>query len=139
MGGTVGRKTLLSKNSVVIAGVRTKGIAWAGGSINLTSGEDDGIQCLANEAAEQSITISAEGLLKTNLLKDIALDPAASKLLTDLSFSFAIVDESNTTNGTLTGDFLMTAFDEGAPYNEGITFSATFESSGAWTYTPEAA
>jgi len=35
----------------------------------------------------------------------------------------------------LAGDFFLTSFEETGTYNEAVTFSASLQSSGDWTYT----
>lgn len=137
MSGKVGRSVLVKKNSVTLAGVRTTSLSFNSEPINLTTGENNGKRLLAAEAAEETVSISVEGLLKDSVLLDIALG-SGSKLLTDLTFENPIFDSgTNSDEGDLAGDFYLASFEEGAPYNDAITFSATFESSGAWTWDPE--
>ena len=65
--GAVGRKLLLKKNSTVLAGLRNVTVSKGDTSINVTSGENDGIQCLLSESAEQMITITFDGIEKDNI------------------------------------------------------------------------
>jgi predicted secreted protein len=136
----VGRKLLLKKNSTLIAGLRNVTISWSGGSIDLTSGEDNGIRLLDDLPAEEAITISGEGVMKEELFRNLILaNPGTTKKLTDITVEFPILNAANDTAATLACDFSMTAFEEGAPYKDAITFSLTLESSGEWTYTAESA
>lgn len=139
MAGMVGREALLKKGATVLAGVRTKTLSWGGESIDLTSGENDGIRLLASASGQEQIDLPLEGIAKDDELIAIALNPATSKMLTDITIEFAIREPGNTTKATLSGDFRLSSYEEGMPYNDAITFSATLESSGAWVYTPEAA
>lgn len=139
MAGNVGREALLTKNSVVLAGVRTKTLTWGGESIDLTSGEDSGIRLLADASGQEQLDIPVEGVVKDDTLIAIALNTATSKMLTDIELQFFIRDPANTTAATLSGNFRLSSYEEGMPYNDATTFSATLESSGAWTYTPESA
>jgi len=60
-------------------------------------------------------------------------------MLTDITIEFPILDTAtNSTAATLSGNFRISSFEEGAPYNDAITFSISLESSEAWTYTAEA-
>lgn len=129
MAGNVGRADSIEKNSVVIAGVREKSLAWAGEAIDVTSDEDGGIRRLLSEYGQQQLTISGSGVFKTGgPFRAIALTPGTSGLLTDIQYKFA-------DGGTITGDVLFTSYDEGAPYSEATTFSFTLEYSDTWTYT----
>lgn len=134
----VGRKLLLKKGGTVVAGVRTKTLSWSGEPIDLTSGEDDGYRKLEAASGQEQIDISFEGLMKEETFRSLVLG-SSSKLLTDITLEFPILDAGNSTAATLSGDFRISSFEEGAPYNDAITFSGTLESSGEWTYTPEAA
>ena len=138
MVGNVGRAASLEKNSVVLAGVRTKTISWGGESIDVTSGEDDGIRLLLSASGQEQIDIPVEGVTKDDTFLNIALDTTADKMLTDITLTFDIRNPTNTTAATLSGNFRLSSYEEGMAYNDGITFSATLESSGAWVFTPEA-
>lgn len=134
MAGAVGRKLLLKKNDVVLAGVRTKGFAWGGESIDISSGEDNGIRLLLADSAQEQIDLTVEGLMKGTTLRALIMNTSTSRMLTDITLEWPL-ETGQTNPATLEGNFRISAYEEGAPYNEAITFSATLESSGAWTYT----
>lgn len=127
MAGAVGRELLVTKNNVVIAGLRTATISWAGSSINITSGEDDGKRLLLEESGEEQIDIKCEGISKDDVFLAITIGKG-TRILTDIEIEFP-------SGATLAGDFRVSAFEEGAPYNDAVTFSMTLESTGDWTYT----
>jgi len=134
----VGRTLLLKKNDVVLAGLRSASLSWSGESIDLTTGEDSGKRVLEALSAQEQIDISAEGLMKEEQIRTLVLG-SASKMLTDITIEFPILDTAtNSTAATLSGNFRISSFEEGAPYNDAITFSISLESSEAWTYTAEA-
>lgn len=134
----VGRKVLLKKGGSTIVGLRTTTISWSGESIDVTSGEDDGKRLLLAASGQEQIDISGEGIMKEEQFRTLVLG-STSKLLTDVTLEFPILDTAtNSTAATLTGDFRISSFEEGNPYNDASTFSLTLESSGAWTYTAEA-
>lgn len=138
MAGAVGRELLVSKNNVVIAGLRTATLSWSGESIDITSGEDNGKRLLLAVSGQEQIDLSVEGIMKADVFRNLVLG-SSSKMLTDIEIEWPIVTAPNTIEATLSGNFRISSYEEGAPYNDAITFSATLESSGAWTYTPEAA
>jgi len=135
----IGREMLLRKNSTVLAGLRNVTISWGGESIDLTSAEDAGVRLLAAQNAQEQIDISAEFVLKDQVMLDIALNPATSKMLTDIDLEWPIITSGNAVEATLSGNFKLASFEQGNPYKDAITGSLSLESSGDWTYTAEAA
>ncbi len=138
MAATIGRKLLLKKNSVVLLGLRNVSISDGNESINVTSGEDDGLRLLLSETAEQGLDISFDGIAKDRILDEIAFDPSADRMLTDIEIEFPISNPANATPATITGNFRLGTFEKTHPYSEATTFSSTLESSGPWVYTAEA-
>jgi predicted secreted protein len=125
-----GRLAVLSKNAVAIGGVKVTGIKWAGEYMDVTDKDSNGIIEYLSTLATQQITLSVEGIYKDPVLRDIALTPATSKLLTDLTFEFA---DALTAADTIAGNFVMTSYEESNPDDGPATFTAEFQSSGAWT------
>lgn len=138
MTGSVGRELLLKKASTVIAGLRTVTLSWSGESIDITTGENSGIRLLLDSSGQEQCDLSCEGIMKDHVFIALVLG-SASKMLTDITFTWPIATPGNTTKATLSGNFKISSYEEGIPYNDAITFSMKLESSGAWTYTPEAA
>lgn len=138
MTASVGRELLLKKASVVIAGLRTVSLSWSGESIDITTGEDSGIRTLLAASGQEQVDLSCEGIMKAHTFRALVLG-SASKMLTDITLEWPIATPGNTTEATLSGNFRISTYEEGMPYNDAITFSMKLESSGAWTYTPESA
>jgi len=138
MAGNIGRSAKIKKAATVIAGIRDFTMSWGGASINITSGEDSGVRLLLPDSGEEQLDISGEGIMKETTFMDIALTTATSKMLTDITIDLGIIDTTtNSTPGTITGDFRLSATEIGNPYQEAITFSLTLESSGPWVYVAE--
>lgn len=131
MAALVGRKVLFTPDgaSTPIAGARTKTITINNEAIDITSDDDVGFRTLlAEDPALRSISMSVEGITKNGTL--IALAAGASgSLIGDYELEFTGI-------GTITGQFHIGTVELGAIYNEAVTFSATVESSGEFTYTP---
>ncbi len=132
MAKAAGRNAVLSKNGTPIAGVKTLSIKWGGEGIDVTDQNSDGIREFLNgtDMSSQTLTIEVEGIETDHVIRDIALTIATSKMLTDLSFKFA---DALAAKDTITGNFLLTSYEEGNPDDQGVDFKATFESSGSWT------
>lgn len=120
MAEMLGRKVTVSVGGTPIATARTKNLTINNAPINVTSDGDDGIQRMLADPGEKSIELSIEGLYEGSSLMDIALN---GTLLQEVILDYGTY--------TLEGDFFMSAYTEGQPYNEAVTFSATLASSGA--------
>lgn len=121
-----GRTALVKKGIVVIGGVRVSNITMDAAPIDITDNDSAGFTELLDDAyATRTLGFSVEGLEEDQILRDIALGPASNLLIPDLTFTFGNAD-------VISGNFYMTNYTEGNPYQEASTFSASFTSSGAW-------
>jgi predicted secreted protein len=116
----LGRKVSISIDGVVVANARTKSLTINNSPINVTSDGDDGIQRMLSEAGEKAVEVTVEGLSFGATLMDIAL--SADQVQT-IVFNFGTY--------TVTGDFFQSSYSESMPYNEAMTFSASYSSTGA--------
>ena len=135
MAKAAGRTAILEKNNTAIAGIRVLNVQRDTTFIYITDKSDNGFVTLlsgANATATSQLTLTVEGLVTDQVLRDIAFTVATSQVLTDLEFIFTDAAD------VLTGTFAMQNYNEGNSYQEATTFSATFVSSGSWTYAPAA-
>jgi len=120
MAEILGRKVVISVGGTPIATARTKNLTINNEAVDVTSDGDDGIQRLLAEPGQKSVELSVEGLYDGSSLMDVALD---GTLIQEVELDYG--------SYTLEGDFFLSSYTEGQPYNEATTFSATFMSSGA--------
>ena len=132
MGKAAGRKAVVAKNAGAVGGVRVSNIKMDSTPIDVTDKDSSGLQTLlgGTDWATRVLSFDVEGVYTDPVLRDIALDPAASQTFTDLTFKFA---DALAAKDTIGGTFFMTNYTEGNPYQEAATFSASFTSSGTWT------
>lgn len=130
MAKAAGRLAVLSKGGTPIGGVKVTGIKWGAEFMDVTDRDSAGIIEYLSAVATQQITISVEGIYEDPVLRNIALTTGTSKLLTDLTFVFA---DALTAADTIAGNFVMTSYEESNPDDNATTFTAEFQSSGAWT------
>jgi predicted secreted protein len=131
MAALVGRKVTFTPTAggVAVAGGRTKSITLNNEGIDITSDDDNGFRTmLGDDPALRSLEMSVDGILKDDGL--IALAAQGGSALIE-AYDLAIPGI-----GTFSGDFYFGSITLGAPYNEAVTFSATVQSSGEFTYTP---
>ena len=130
MAKVAARKQILKKAGVTIAGSRVTGLSVDSTPIDITDNDSSGLQLLLSDTGFQVLGITVSGVESDHVLRDVALDPATSQLLTDLSFVFG---DAIAAKDTLTGNFYMTNYKEDGDYKDAVQFSATFTSSGTWT------
>jgi len=96
----------------------------------VTSDCDSGFRTLLADPAQRQIDMAVDGILRQDDFVEPLIDPAPATFLDTWTLVIPGL-------GEISGEFFLSDFELGAPYNEGTTFSATVQSSGAWTYTPE--
>ena len=122
-----GRDFLIKKGSTVIASVRAKTVTINGEPVDITTDDSAGYRTLLDKAATRSIDMSVEGLTDDDTLR-AAMAGTGSLLLTDINVEYP-------DGATLTGDFFITSLEETGQHTDAVGFSASFQSSGQWTYT----
>jgi predicted secreted protein len=127
MAAANGRELKVLKNNVVIAGVRTKTVAIAGAPVDITTDDDQGFRTMLGEAGTYSIDLTVEGVTKDDTLRAVIL-AGGSLLLTDITIEYP-------DGGEISGDFFLASVEDSGEYADALTFSASLQSSGAWTYT----
>ena len=132
MAKAAGRLAVVSKNAVTLGGVRVMNIQIDNTPIDVTDQDSAGLQELLAVASMRVLSFDVEGVYSTPVLRDIAMDPAASQTLTDMTFKFS---DALAAKDTIGGTFFMASYKEGNDYKEATTFSASFTSSGTWTFS----
>lgn len=120
MAEMLGRKVAISIGGVVAANARTKSLTINNEVVDITADGDDGIQRFLTEAGQKAVEVSVEGLEIDDALLDLSL---GTDISTTILFTYPTY--------TITGTFVMPSYSQGMPYNEAMTFSASFNSSGA--------
>lgn len=131
MAASIGRNLKVKRGSTVIAGVRTKSGSFAGEPVDVTTDDENGFRTTLEEAGTYSFDLSVEGITKDNDIRSAALG-ATNLMLTDVNLEWPNGD-------TLTGNFFLASLEESGEYNGALTFTASLQSSGEWTYTAASA
>jgi predicted secreted protein len=127
MAAFVGRTVVVEVAGASVA--RTKSFTIGNEPVDITSDDDSGFRTMLSVAGTKTLDMSVEGVTKDGAL--IALASGSSGLIEDVEITFPGI-------GTIAGDFFVASVELGAAYNEASTFSASLQSSGAYTYTPAA-
>lgn len=128
MTASSGRDFTIERGGTVIAGLQENGISYDGSPVDITNKTTNGYRTLGNFAGVQSFEISASGILDDETFQEIALNPATSKLLTDVVVKFP-------GTGELAGDVYVASMEVTGAHDGATTYSLTLQSSGPWTYT----
>jgi TP901-1 family phage major tail protein len=128
----VGRKAILSQGTspVVVAALTTKTMTLGNEVVDVTSDDDAGFRALLNDPGTKTLDMSFEGVTKdvASLQSLITLAMNGTDIVDRFSLLFPAI-------GTIAGDFAITSFEIGAPFNEGSTFSCSLQSAGVFTWT----
>lgn len=124
-----GALCFIKKNSVTIGGGRTIGLTINGSAVDVQDQNDEGFQdFLDGKIIGRSIELSIDGYTDDTVLRDVAsATTAAGKFMDDISLVFPNGDN-------YTGTFFLASYAENGPYEDGVTMTATFQSSGKWVY-----
>lgn len=130
MTALAGRDCLIKKNGTTIGGLITNGAQFAFAGISIKNKGTDGYETtIAGKEASKGLTLTGEGQVDDQVLRDIAADPSGNRLFTDITYVFSNGDQ-------LSGNFRLTQYDETAGDDEAELFNVTWVSDGAWTWTP---
>lgn len=127
MAARSGRDLLIKRNNTVIAGVRTKGVAINREPVDITNDDDDGWRAVLAQPGEKQIDLTVGGVTKDDVLRAVAFTEPG--IFEDMTLEYP-------DGSVIAGDFFLANYNESGEYNDAITFEATLQSSGVFTYTP---
>ena len=122
MAKTIGRLVTVTFGSASFA-CQEKSITMNGEPVDVSDDGSSGWRELLATAGELSVDVSVDGVTKSDNLRRLVGTQAA------LTVTYPA------TLGSFTGTFMLVSYEEGAPYKEALTFSASFQSAGAVTDT----
>lgn len=124
-----GRSVLIHRNGVLVAGARAKSITINGSPIDITNDDDDGVRKLMEEPGQLDVEITVSGVVMNANLRFESLSLNDRVKPTDFIFG------TGSPTNRYSGDFFLSSYSEGHPYQEAGTFEATFLSAGTVTYS----
>jgi len=133
MAGFNGREMTIDWDSVVLAGVRTRGVSISNEYVDVTNDDDNGWRTLLADPGLRSVEVTAGGITKNEILINEMMKASITGEPLDVNLPTSL-----TTPGTLSGTFLVSAYEQTGEHDGAVEFSATFMSSGVVTYTASA-
>jgi len=134
MAGFNGRALTIDYSTTTLVGVRTRGFTISNEYVDVTTDDDSGWRTLLADPGLRSIEVTVSGISSDEVLindmmaASVAVDTVEVKLPTGTASGI-------TTPGNLTGDFLISSFEQTGEHDGAVEFSATFMSTGEITYT----
>ena len=125
MSARSGRALLIKKNNVAIAGFKTNTVSFTAEGVDITDKLDGGFRTFGDFAGTVSFEISGDGTAKGTTLRDI-FKTATTFLLTDVTIEWDNGEE-------WACDVFFSSYEETGGHDGSVDFSATFQSSGAWS------
>ena len=135
MAGMKGRSVIVRRAGVIVAGCRTKSISVNGAPMDATNDDDAGWRTLLEEPGQLEVSISVAGICLSEQFRSEALSTTARVLAMTFQYGGFFGSPANTHG--FSGSFYLSTWNEGAPYNEAVTFEAEFLSTGPVTYQAE--
>lgn len=136
MQGLQGRTALVRRNGTPVAGIRTKSISISGSPIDITTDDDGGVRKLMDLPGQVDVSIQCSGVVLSEALRNEALNASTSRIK-PTDFIFGGFEGSPANTHGFSGAFFLASYSESGEHNGVVTFDATFESTGAVTYTPK--
>lgn len=135
MPALIGRKVRFKKGPVLtavgIVGAQDDQTTMNNTEVDITDKDDNGYRTLLDDWGVRSIDITVTGVMKDDDLIDTVTSSTGSVLLQEYVLDMDAF-------GEITGDFWLQSVQLGATTSEGVSFTATFLSSGEYTFTPAA-
>lgn len=124
-----GRNLRIKKGGVAIAGATTENLTINNEPIDVTDKDDAGWRSYLADAGVRSVDATCEGILEDGTLMAVATGAVSG-----LRAAYTIEIEGI---GDFAGDFFLNSLDVGGESAGSITFTASIQSSGAITFTPD--
>jgi len=112
----------------LLGGMRSPRLSINNETVDITSADDAGVRTLLDGAGVNSISISGAGVAIDDTAATDLETYARGNIQKKFQFVFGAV-------GTYEGTFVCTSFEYTGEYNGEAQYSASFESSGAVTFT----
>lgn len=130
MAGFNGRSLTIDWDGTTLVGVRTRGVTNSNEMVDVTTDDDNGWRKLLATPGVKSVEVTVGGISSDEVLlaEFYNASTTGETLQVDLPSSLA-------TPGNLSGTFHLSSFEINGEHDGAVEFSATFQSSGAVSYT----
>ena len=134
MAGFNGRQLTIDYDSTTLVGVRTKGYTITNDYVDVTTDDDAGWRTLLTDPGLRSLEVTVGGISSDEVLMAEIMAASIANGAVDIALPSALA-----VPGTLSGNFLVSSFEQNGEHDGAVEFSATFMSNGVIAYTASAA
>jgi len=128
MAAQSGRDLVISMAATAIAGAQTNSITLDNSAVDVSSISSGGYRELGDFSGNRKLDVSVSGVWIDKVMRDAAFAADTALLLSDITLDFA-------DGASLAGDFFLANYTEDGAHDGAVTFTASLQSSGAFTYT----
>jgi TP901-1 family phage major tail protein len=129
MAALSGRKVRIKRGSTAIAGARSDSFTINNEPIDITDKDDSGWRTYLADVGVRSIDCEVEGVLDDATFLSLAVGTASALLE---AYTIDVIGL-----GEFTGNFYLASFAVTGEQADAITFTASIQSSGTITFTPD--
>ena len=124
-----GRGFLINLAATAVAGARVNGMTVDNSPVDITDMASGGFRSLGDFSGMRSMDLSISGVWSDKVLRGLALGADSALNLSDATLDFA-------DGGSIAGNFFLASYEETGEHDGAVTFTASLQSSGTFTYTP---
>jgi len=125
MAARSGRELLIKKADTALLGFKTNTVSFTAEGVDVTDKLDEGYRTFGDFHGIISFEISGDGVAKDTVLRDL-FKAGSGFLLSDVTIEWDTGEEWEC-------DVFFSAYEETGAHDGSVDFSATFQSSGAWS------
>jgi|TARA_R110000851_G_scaffold249005_1_gene401518 predicted secreted protein len=123
-----GRDLVISIAATAVAGAQTNSISLDNSPVDISSISSGGYRQLGNFSGNRKLDLSISGVWTDAVARAAAFASEAALLMTDVTLDFA-------DGASIAGNFYLASYTEEGSHDGAVTFTASLQSSGAFTYT----
>lgn len=128
MAAATGRELVIKRDGTKIAAVVSKTVTFNDEPIDITNDDDGGFRTLLESSSMRSIDISVEGIFEEDVLLAVIAGTTPTLITAD-----TVVFPSG---AKIEGSFRFNNLETSGETTGRVGFTANFQSSGAYTFTP---
>lgn len=128
-----GRDLVFESGGTLLAVLTTKTININNNPVDVTGDDDSGFVTLLERPGTKQLTFDCSGVTTNETLRDRSLGESGTTLIETGRIIFLAADGSGSEAYVIDGDFFMSSYSETGASDGRIEFSASFQSTGAFT------
>lgn len=128
-----GRDLVFESGGTLLAVLTTKTININNNPVDVTGDDDAGFVTLLERPGTKQLTFDCSGVTTNETLRDRSLGESGTTLIETGRVIFLAADGSGSESYVIDGDFFMSSYSETGASDGRIEFSASFQSTGAFT------